>query len=468
MRKIYWSMAMTAALLTGCTMTPKYERPAAPVAGTWPASVTATNGVSTVAAELAWQDFFQDARLKQVIGLALANNRDLRVAALNVEISRAQYRIQRADLLPTADAGAAFTRQRTAATAFSGPTIGNQYSVSGVASYELDLFGRVRSLKSQALERFFATEEARRSAHIALIGEVALQYLNHQSLMEQVKLAEQTLKTVTDSLNLTQKRFELGDTSQLDVRSAESLVQRSRASLAAYQQQLAQAENALTFLVGAPLPADLPPQTPLNDKGAMAEVSAGMPADLLQRRPDILAAEHELKAANANIGAARAAFFPRILLTAGGGTASAQLSDLFTGPSMAWNFSPQITVPIFEGGRNRANLDVAKLSKEVEVAQYEKAIQTTFREVADALIVKTWIDEQMSAGQALVTAQQQRFTLADARYKRGVDSYLAVLTAQQDLYAAQQTLINVRFVRLANQVTLYRVLGGGWSEPKKD
>ena len=468
MYKIYWPLALASVVLGGCSMTPQYSQPKAPVAVGWTASAGGTNQTGVAAAEVDWQKFFTDARLQKLIELALANNRDLRVAALNVDVARAQYRIKQADNLPTVDLNASGSRQRTPAslTGVGRPITANQFSVTGVASYELDLFGRVRSLKSQALESYLATAEARRSAHISLVAEVVLQYLTQQAVAEQLKLSHKTLETVTASLQLTQKRFELGDTSELDVRSAETQVQRARADVAVYQQQLAQAENALVLLVGAPLPADLPPVSVLDDKALLVELSAGLPSDLLQHRPDILAAEHELKSANANIGAARAAFYPRILLTGGGGTASAQLTDLFTGPSATWNFSPQITVPLFEGGKNKANLDIAKLSEKIEVAKYEKAIQTAFREVADALVTRSFIGEQLSAGKALVAAQQKRFNLADARYKKGVDSYLAVLTAQQDLYAAQQGLISVKLAKLANQVTLYRALGGGWGEAK--
>jgi len=464
MRKIYWPLAATVVLVAGCNLAPKYEQPVSPVGTTWTAPATATNGVT--AAKVTWPDFFKDARLKKLIELALANNRDLRVAALNVEIARAQYRIQGADQFPTLDAAASASRQRTPAslTGTGKPITASQYSVTGIASYEVDLFGRVHSLKEQALESYLATTEASLSARISLVSEVAVQYFAQQAAAEQLKISQETLDTVTKSLELTKRRFELGDTSELDVSSAQVLVQTARASVANYQQQLAQADNALALLVGAVLPADLPAAQTLDDKAVLDNLSPGMPADLLQLRPDILAAEHQLKAANANIGAARAAFFPRILLTGGGGTASAQLTDLFAGPSATWNFSPQITVPIFEAGRNRANLDVAKLSKLVEVAQYERAIQSAFREVSDALVTRAWIDEQLSATQALVAAQQKRLTLAEARYKSGVDSYLAVLTAQQDLFTAQQTLTNVRFARLANHVTLYRVLGGGWSD----
>lgn len=451
-----------ALLLAGCTLVPNYQRPAAPVSVTWP--IGATN--EATAADIPWSEFFGDPRLQRLIELSLANNRDLRVATLRVEQTRAQYRIQRAALFPEVNADAAGVRQRTPATTsitrndFTTTT----YNVTIGAAYELDLFGRVRSLKQEALERYFATEESRNSVQIALISELAAQYLTLLQLHDARAIAQQTLDAVQTSYKLNKASFEAGVASEIDLRTADAQVQTARVNVATFDQLLAQAENALTLLVGQPIPPDLPPGRPLNEQRLLTDIPVGIPSDLLQRRPDIRAAEHQLKSANANIGAARAAFFPRILLTGSAGTVSARLSDLFTGPSAAWSFSPQITVPIFEGGRNRANLDVSQLSKQIEIANYERAIQVAFREVADALTVRAFVDQKLAAQELLVRAQQQRFDLTSARYRQGVDNYLAVLLAQQDLYIAQQNLLEFQAARLMNVVTLYRSLGGGWKQ----
>ncbi len=463
-------ITLVVGSLTGCTLAPRYERPVAPISQTWPnGSAYATNELSgfmtNTAAEIGWREFFQDARLQKLIDLALANNRDLRVAVLNVEQSRAQYRIQRSDLLPTISAGASGTRQRTPGDINgTGKAItDNQYDVSlASTAYEVDLFGRVRSLNKQALENYFATEEARRSVHIALVAEVAIQYLTERQLNEQLALTRQTLAAVQSSYDLNKHSFDAGTASELDLQTSAAQVQTARANVAVYERQRAQAENALVLLIGQPLPDNLPPAKSLNEQNLSGALPADLPSDLLQRRPDILQAEHLLKAANANIGAARAAFFPRILLTGSAGTASLQLSDLFTGPAAAWSFGPQISVPIFAGGRNRATLDAAKISTRIEVAQYEKSIQSAFREVADALAARTTLEEQLEAEGALVAAEQRRYGLADVRYRNGVESYLAVLTAQQDLYSAQQRILQSRLARLSNLITLYKALGGGW------
>ena len=458
------------ALLSGCTLAPRYERPAAPVSKAWPTSAmgsvaTARAGAtSPSAADLGWRDFFADPRLQQLVDLSLTNNRDLRVALLNVERSRAQYRIQRSDMFPSVDAMGSGARQRSPADL--SPTgqalTASQYSVGlGVTAFELDLFGRVRSLTQQALEQYLATEEARRSAQLALVAAVATQYLTERAYDEQLVLARQTYETVQASLELTRRRFEQGSANELDVRTAEAQVQTARSNVASYVQLRAQAENALVVLVGQPLPAVLPAPRSLEAQALVAELPSGLPSDLLQRRPDIRQAEHTLRSANANIGASRAAFFPSISLTASGGTSSAELSGLFKNASGTWLFSPQINLPIFSGGRNRANLDVANVTKQIEVANYEKAIQIAFREVADALAARSTLDEQIAAQAARVAAEQKRFALTELRYRTGVDNYLVVLLAQQDLYSAQQTLIQSQLSRLSNYIALYKALGGG-------
>ena len=458
-----FAFLLLPAVVAGCTLAPRYERPAAPAAADWVNQPLA----GPTAADLGWREFFGDPRLQRLVELALANNRDLRIALLKVDQARAQYRIERAALLPGIDATGSGSRQRTPADLLGTgqATVSSQYSVSvGVTSYELDLFGRVRSLKAQTLETYLATAEARRSVHLSLVAEVATQYLIERDQAELLDVARRTLAAVQANYELLRRRHEVGSTSEIDLRSAEAQVQTARANVALFERQRAQAENALALLLGQPLPADLPPASPLEAPGLLADIPPGLSADLLLRRPDLLQAEHELKAASANIGAARAAFFPKITLTGSAGTASPELSGLFTAGSDTWSFVPQVTLPIFAGGRNLANLQVAQLSRRIEIAQYEKAVQTAFREVADALVARGTYEEQLAAHEALVQAQQRRFQLADARYRQGVDSYLAVLTAQQDLYNAQQNAVQSRFARWTNRITLYKALGGGWNE----
>jgi outer membrane protein, multidrug efflux system len=464
MRNAVASAAALAAILTGCTLAPRYQRPEAPVAPAWPAASAAAG---TAPDDLGWRDVFGDPRLQALVELALANNRDLRAVALNVELTRAQYRIQRAQQLPALGATAAATRQRTPAdlNTTGTPVTSNAFSVGlGVTAFELDLFGRVRSLSTAALEDYLATEEARRSAHLALVGEVASQYLATRAFEAEVALAKQTLEIVAASFDLTGKSYAAGRASELDLRTAESQLYASRFNLSVAEQLLARAENALVLLVGEPLPAGLPSPQPLEAQAFLAELPAGLPSDVLQRRPDILSAEHALLSANASIGAARAAFFPSISLTAFGGTASAQLSGLFSAGSASWNFGPRINLPIFSGGALRASLDVAEVRKSIQVARYEGAIQAAFREVADALVSRAALDAQLDAEQARVRAEERRYQLSDLRYRKGVDSYLTLLTAQRDLFAAQVLLIESRRARLTNLVDLYRALGGGWRE----
>jgi len=469
MNKFLLPIALAAVTLAGCTMIPKYHRPAAPVSNNWPENAGTNNlpDSTNAVTDIGWREFFQDARLQSLIGLALTNNRDLRVAVLNVEQTRAQYRIQRAALIPTVSANASGTRQHTA-FGYNGNGNGatfNQFSAQlEVSSYELDLFGRVRSLKRAALENYFASEEARKSAQIALVAEVANQYLNERELDGQLKMTQQTLDAVQKSYDLIKASYDAGAASELDLSSAEAQVETAKVNVASYERQRDQAQNALVLLVGEPLPADLPPPQPLDEQHLLAGLPPGLPSDLLQRRPDILEAEHTLKAANADIGAARAAFFPTITLTGGGGTASTTLEGLFAPGSQIWNFSPQINWPIFATGTAKAELDAIKAGKLIQVADYEKAIQTAFREVSDGLVAKKFLDEQIADSQLLVDAQQHRFELADARYKNGVDNYLTVLTAQQDLYSAQQNMIATQFARLSNLISLYQSLGGGWRE----
>lgn len=453
-------LLLSAALFTSCSLEPALDQPGVEVV---PVNFSGNAG-GAASATLDWRSFFTDPRLKKLVGIALENNRDLRVAVLNVEQARAQYGISRSALFPTVDLSATGSRRRTPGSTVSGGTAveSRNYDVSvGVTSYELDLFGRVRSLNQAALESYFASDAARLGTQIALVSEVASQYFTERALLEQIELSEQTLASVNQTYDLTRQRLEAGDVSELDSRSVEIQVKTAEANLAAYRQQLAVTRNALAFLIGTSLPESLPNGRSL-EQGLVADLHSGVPSDLLNRRPDILEAEHQLRAANANIGAARAAFFPRITLTGGAGTASKSLGDLFQSGSTAWSFSPQISVPIFDGGFNRSNLEVAEVRKQIEVVRYERAIQAAFRDVSDGLATRSGINGQIAAIEGLVAAQQKRFDLANARYQQGVDSYFEVLDAHQDLYAARQILIGLRLARQTNAVGLYKALGGGW------
>jgi multidrug efflux system outer membrane protein len=458
------SCAAALLLAAGCTLAPRYRRPAPPV----PASAGSEGApAAREAADLGWRDVFPDERLAALVALALANNRDLRVASLNVEVTRAQFRIQRAAELPSVAATASGSRQRIPrdlSGSVQRPVTASSYSVGGSLSFELDLFGRLHSLSGAALEQFLQTEEARRGAQLSLVAAVATQYLAVVALEDQVALARSTLETLQASYTLTQRTYEAGRTSELDLRTAEAQVETARFNLSAAELQRTEAEDALVLLVGTPLPPDLPAPRPLDDQRVVAELPSGVPSDVLLRRPDVLAAEHSLRSANAVIGAARAAFFPSITLTAFGGKASADLSSLFLPGADTWSFAPRINLPIFAGGALRASLDAAELRKSIEVARYERAIQVAFREVADALAARDALGTQLEAQEARVRAEQRRYELSDLRYRKGVDSYLVVLTAQRDLFAAQQGLIQSRLARLANLVDLYRALGGGWRE----
>jgi outer membrane protein, multidrug efflux system len=457
------------SLLTACSFEPTYERPAPPVAGTWPSGPayqsggTAT-GTGTAAADIGWRDFFADPRLQRLISVALNNNRDLRIATLNVEDMRAKYQIQRSTLFPTVDALAnSTTVHQPSAVQFAGeaPTI---YSVGvGVTSYELDFFGRVRSLKDQALQQYFSTEAARTSAQIALVAEVANAYLTWEANQELLVLAQETLKTQQAGYDTMTRRVLGRASSQLDLQRAQTQVETADTALDQYRRQAAQSENELTMLIGSPIPNDLPPARPLAAQGILADLPAGLPSDMLERRPDIIAAEDQLKGANANIGAARAAFFPRITLTGTFGVQSTSLAGLFSS-GLAWTFAPSVTLPIFDAGSNKANLDSAQVEKNIYVAQYEKTIQTAFREVSDGLVGRTTLDSQTRKEQELVDTTAKSYDLSMMRYRAGIGDYFDALDTQRSLFAAQQTLVAVRLARLTNLVTLYKALGGGWSE----
>jgi multidrug efflux system outer membrane protein len=448
--------------MAGCVnLAPKYERPAAPVAGAFPTvegTVSSGNPVAPDApVNTSWQRFFADARLQQLISLSLANNRDLRVAILNIEQARAAYQIQRADRFPQINAAVTANRSRAG--------VNNVYQAGlAVSAFELDLFGRVRNLTESALAQYLATEEARKSTQISLVSQVANTYLTFLADEELLSLTQQTLKTREESLRLSQLRFENGVSSKLDLDQAVSLVEQARTTLAQAQRQRAQDINLLTLLVGQPLPDNLPPGLTLA-KTNLPDLPAGLPSDLLASRPDIRSAEQQLIAANANIGAARANYFPNISLTGTAGSASTQLSGLFKGGSFGWTFAPQAILPLFDFGARRASVESAQAGRDIAVAQYERAIQTAFREVADALAGQATFSEQLRAQQAVAQAEADRFNLSDLRYRSGTASYLDLLDAQRSLFTAQQQAIEANLARLQNQVTLYRVLGGGWTDP---
>ena len=448
-------------LIGGCSLIPDYQQPVSPSAGQYPQGAAYPPSNPTAVSE-DWRTLFNDPALQQLIESALVNNRDLRVAALNVEAFQAQYRIQRADLLPAVSANASESRQRMPPSVTRGKAmITSTYAVNlGISAYELDFFGRVRSLGEQALQTWLSTEEARRSAQLSLVANVANAYLTWRADLELLALTRETLAADEQSLRLTTRNRDAGKSSSLEQAQAKTRVDTSRANLARYQRQVAQDMNSLTLLVGAPLPAYLPGRPLASD--LVQQLPAGLPSDLLQRRPDILQAEYKLKAANANIGAARAAFFPSVSLTANAGTSSRELSGLFGAGSGAWTFQPQINLPIFNAGSLRASLDYSKLQKDLAVAEYEKSIQTAFQEVADGLAARATYQQQLQAQRDLVQATQDYYNLAQNRYQNGVDSSLVFLDAQRSLFSSQQGLITDRLAQLVAEVNLYTALGGGW------
>lgn len=448
------------AMLAGCSMIPAYERPAAPVPASFPnATPTAANTPLPP-----WRAYFSEPRLQQLIELALNNNRDLRIAILNVEQARAQFQVRRAAQYPAVGLAANASR----APASGSGDLTNSFSVGlAVTAWELDFFGRVASLKEQALAQYLATEEGRNAAQVSLISSVANGWLNLLADEELLELSRRTLATREESVRLTQLRLDSGVASELDYRQADSLAQAARATLAQQQRQRALDENALALLLGQPLPDDIRAtlgRSDLNAAPSMQTVPAGLPSDLLTQRPDIRQAEQQLIAANANIGAARAAFFPRISLTAQAGTSSGELSGLFKNGSWGFTLAPSLLLPLFDAGTNQANLESAQASRSVAVAQYEKAIQTAFREVADALASQSSLSEQLAAQRKQAEAESIRLNLADLRYKNGVASYLDLLDAQRSLFSTQQGVVQVRLSQLQNQVSLFKALGGGWTD----
>jgi multidrug efflux system outer membrane protein len=439
-----------------------------PVPATWPESAASQADAPSAlaAANTKWQEFFTDQALQAVIALALENNRDLRKAALNIEKVQALYRIRRSEQFPTVNASATGDLLRVPSMTVAGFSIPQamtvqEYTVNlGVASWELDLFGRVRSLKRAALENFLATEQTRSATQIALVAAVANGYLTLAGDRENLRLAQETLKTQRASYELILGSRNMGIASDLDLRQAQSQVEAAQVDIARYTGQVALDENALNLLVGTPVSASLLP-TELGSDQALKDITPGLPSEVLLRRPDILAAEHQLKAEYANIGAARAAYFPQITLTGSGGLMSSQLHDLFQGNPTTWIFAPQVALPVFDMGARKANVKVAQVDRDIAITEYEKAIQSAFWEVSDSLSLRTRLMEEQTAQQSLVNTLEETYRLSEARYKTGIDNYLSVLVAQRSLYAAQQTLVILRLSRLSSLVTLYKVLGGG-------
>ncbi|PXW91976.1 multidrug efflux system outer membrane protein [Sphaerotilus hippei] len=454
-------VALASSLVACSNLAPRYEQPAAPI----PAAYDETS-TSTTTPDIGWKEFFSDATLRQLIESALQHNRDLRIAALNIDRARATYQIQDAQSLPSVAANAAGSISRVPAS-LSGAgsaVIGRQYSANlGITAYELDLFGRVRSMNEQALEQFLATDQARRATQLSVVASVAQAWLGLAADLERLGLARETLRSQAETLALTQARLNNGYGTELSLRQVETSVETARGDVARYTGQVAADQHALSLLVGTVLPEALQPAALVDELNAMGDLPVGLPSELLLRRPDVLQAEHQLKASHANIGAARAAFYPRISLTAAAGSSSTALSDLFKSGSSAWSFVPQISLPIFDGGANQANLDSAKAAQGIALAQYEQAIQAAFREVSDGLSQRTSISAQLQSQRALLTASEQVLKLSEARYTHGVDSYLPVLDAQRSRYSAAQGLISLRLNKLNNDLALYKGLGGGWT-----
>lgn len=446
--------------LSACTLAPELAKPELPVPAMFPGHPL--TDTQTHASELGWRTMFGDPRLQRLIKLALDNNRDLRLAALNVEGVQAQYGIQRAARLPSIDSTASVTRQRTAASPATPATVQKQYGLNvGTSAFEVDLFGRVRSLSDAALARYLASEQGRRATQISLIGAVADAYFAERLAQEQQGLAERTLADWRQSLDLARRLKEASQNSGLDVAQAEGQVASAEADLEARTRAVAQARNALRLLIGTELPGNLPAPLPLDGQPVMTVLPAGLPSDLLFRRPDILQAEQNLKAANADIGAARAAFFPLLALTASLGYASPGMNSLFEGSNRLWIFAPQITLPIFHGGKLRAELKLAEVRKSSAIAEYEKTIQTAFREVADGLAGQETFGRQIEAQTRAVASTERRTALSRLRYQAGLDGRLELLDSERQLYSARQTLLDLRRSEFGNAVALYKALGGG-------
>ena len=454
---------LALSLLSGCSLIPTYHQPALPVSSTYP---VAGGGNAREAYDIGWKQFFKDPALQQLIGLGLANNRNLRVSVLNVEEAQAQYRFSRASLFPTINGNASFERTHTPAD-LSSATNFREYSLGAQAvSWELDLFGKIRSKAAAQQQLYLSKAATAKAASMALVAQIGAQYYTWQADREALQIAQDSEAADLHSLNLVQLELQNGVGTAMTVAQAQSTYDSAQTSVAQYQRQVAQDMDQLVLLVGTPLPEALVKQMEavngLSAEPALPRVPAGLPSELLTRRPDIQAAEHELLAANANIGAARAAFFPSITLTASGGIASPSLDSLFDSGHGSWAFEPQITLPIFTGGENIANLDIAKIEKKIQIADYQEAIQSAFHDVSNALSARQTYDTEVQAQQNLVDASTKYYNLAQMRFQAGVDSYLNVLVAQNTLLTAQLTLVNLQLAQQQNEITLYNALGGGW------
>lgn len=453
--------AITLVILSGCQLAPEQKELTLPVPDAY-----ASGTEQAAAQQLQWQQFFNDKKLKNLISLSLEHNKDMQIAALNVQRVRGLYQIEDSALYPSLDLNGSGTRQRLPADLSSTgeAAISSQYSATvGITSYELDIWGKVRNQSEQALQNLYSTELTQYSTQISLIAELANAWLNYATDLQLLELAKDTLKSQQESLSLTQKSFDLGATSAITLEQLKSTVATAKVDIATYKRLLKRDKSALDLLVGQPVSSDLLPTNSLTNLLDLPEVPVGLPSDLLTQRPDIKAAEHALLAANANIGIARAAFYPSISLTANAGSASSDLSDLFDSGSGTWSFVPSINLPIFNMGRNQANLDVAKADQEIAVATYQQKIQTAFRETADALADREGYKEQLDALDMLISSRQLTYDLSKQRYQKGADSYLQVLDAQRTWYSAQQQLITGRQAYLASQINLYKALGGGWN-----
>lgn len=468
MRRLMFPLALVLSA-SACSLAPALVKPALPVPTTYTTDTAGIDlgiGTKQPGADLGWRTMFGDPRLQRLIELALSNNRDLRLAALNVEAARAQYGIQRAARLPSVDAAMSATRARTAANADTNPpileTTQNQFGINvGLSAFEIDLFGRVRSLSDAAFARYLATEQGRRAAQIALVGAVADAYFEERLAQEQLELSERTLADWRQSLELARRLRAAHQNSGVDVAQAEGEVASAEADLEARTRAVARARNALQLLIGTEWPTDLPTAVPLEQQAVVTQLPEGLPSDLLLRRPDIAQAEQNLVAANADIGAARATFFPRLSLTTSLGFVSPALSSLFDGGQRVWSFAPQIAVPLFEGGRLRAELRLAEVRKSAAVVEYERTIQTAFREVADGLAGRETFTRQIEAQTRVVASAERRTALSDLRYRAGVEGRLELLDSQRQLYAARQALLDLRRNEFGNAIALYKALGGG-------
>ncbi|MBV6272037.1 efflux transporter outer membrane subunit [Alcaligenaceae bacterium CGII-47] len=458
-------LSSLALALSACSLAPTYERPSAPVPAAFPGQGAQVEPASTDMAALPdWQSFFLDARLKALIELALANNRDMRIAVQRVQEARAQYGIAQSDQWPTLGVGGTgqITRSPENIRQSNSSSVSRVYQAGlGMTSFELDFFGRVRNLSEAAYEQYLATDEAQRTVHINLVAQTAEAYFQLRTAQALHELITKTLRARTSTLDLVQAQFDVGVVSELDLMQARSLLDTARADLAAVERRQAQAGNALQLILGMLVPEDLPPGAEFGRNQLLAAIPVGLPSDLLERRPDIIGAEHALKAANAQIGAARAAFFPRISITGLLGFASPELGALFGSSHRYWQFSPQIQMPLFSGGVS-GNLDLAKARQHIAVSTYEKAIQTAFREVADTLAGEATYSRELDAMRATEASALKILELSKVRYETGVDSFLQVQTAEVNLYGVQNTFIQLGAQALTNRVELYKALGGGW------